>query len=658
MRTCMLFVGVAFSFYGFSQEPLYNYIFFNNSRMPGNYFFSKTTATQPSSVINRGQHLPVTTESFHSAGNSLKLDYVNGSNGSWMAGLYRQPVRGQDNFHTIGAFSFYLKIQSPGTSMKHLPALQLMKDDSSLTAKFTLPVKVSNQWQHVVIPIDQLQAVDASNPSGIIGVIFSQNGDDGKKHQLYVDDIEFLPVHNNNFIKAIPAITHCKGYPKHIDIAWRAPMDSAVKYIKVYRSENGKAFKSIGIQSPRIQRYADFTGKTGRRYYYKIAFVGQDDKETKASAAKTSVTRKMSDDELLTMVQEACFRYYWEAAEIKSGLAKENIQGRENMIASGAAGFGVMAILAGTHRQFISRQQSVERFLKIVRFLDTAATFHGAYSHFIDGPTGKAEPFFGNKDNGGDLVETSFLLQGLLTARSFFNANNAEEKEIRDKITAIWKKVEWDWYRQYPGSKFLYWHWSPDQAFVINHNLIGWNEVMVTYLLAIASPTHAIPASMYYTGWANQDSTGRKYREGWGATPEGSAYTNGNTYYGIKLDVGVSNGGPLFFTHYSYLGYDPHAITDKYTNYFKNNQDIANINYRYCLANPGKHKGYGDSCWGLTASDGPYHYSANEPVLRQDEGKIAPTGAISSFPYTPEASMKALKNYYNNYGQSMGRIWL
>jgi len=128
-------------------------------------------------------------------------------------------------------------------------------------------------------------------------------------------------------------------------------------------------------------------------------------------------------------------------------------------------------------------------------------------------------------------------------------------------------------------------------------------------------------------------------------------YTNGNSYFGIKLDVGVSNGGPLFFTHYSYMGYDPHQLTDRYTNYFTNNQHIAQINLKYCIANPHHYKDYSDSCWGLTASDGLFHYSADEAVFARDLGKIAPTGALASFPYTPKESMKALKNYYYNYGK-------
>ncbi len=333
-----------------------------------------------------------------------------------------------------------------------------------------------------------------------------------------------------------------------------------MKYVKIYRSENGKDFIPVGIQSPQINRYTDFTGVTGKNYSYKISFLNYQYKESDLSKMVSAKTKSMTDDEFLSMVQEACFRYYWEDAESVSGLAKENIPGRQNMIAAGASGFGIMALIVGTERNFITGKQSVERFLKIVNFLERAEKFHGAFSHFIDGPTGKVEPFFGPRDNGGDLVETSFLMQGLLTARAYFNREDADEKMIRDKITAIWQGVEWDWYRRYPDSKYLYWHWSPDKEWIINHRLTGWNETMVTYLLAIASPTHGVPASLYYSGWANQDSTGQQYRMNWGGTTDGSMYTNGNTYFGIKLDVGVSNGGPLFFTHYSYLGYDPHSI--------------------------------------------------------------------------------------------------
>lgn len=633
-----------------AQEHLYDYTIFKNSMMKGNYYFSKISAQSPSSIINKNERLPVSEKIFHTPGNALKLEYVNGKNGKWNAAIYREELRGQDHFKPSKYFSFSI-YPTAYSIQKKFPSVRLIFKDSTFSQELTFATDVVNTWSVINMPLSSFAKSGYKIPVDVIGINFSQNGDDGRKHIFYIDDLEFSPGNESRPIAAKPEIISCKGYAKHVDISWQSFSDKQVKYVKIYRSNNGKDFLPIGIQSPKTSRYTDYTGITGKTYSYKISFLNYKYEESKLSDIISAKTKAMTDDEFLTMVQEACFRYYWDGAENVSGLSKENIPGRINMIAAGASGFGIMALITGTERKFITRKQSVERFLKIVNFLEKTEKFHGAFSHFIDGPTAKVEPFFGQRDNGGDLVETSFLMEGLLTARAYFNKEDNDEKTIREKITNIWKNIEWDWYRRYPDSKYLYWHWSPDKEWIINHRLTGWNETMVTYLLAIASPTHSVPASLYYSGWANQDSTGQQYRINWGGTTDGSMYTNGNTYFGIKLDVGVSNGGPLFFTHYSYLGYDPHFITDKYTNYFTNNKNISLINYRYCLKNPGNFKGYGDSCWGLTASDGPITYNACEPVKGRNDGTIAATGAVSSFPYTPAESMKALKNYYYNYGK-------
>ncbi len=639
---CLLFASVVKA-----QEPLKDYTFFVNSRMNDNYFFSSISASSSSAVKNISNKLPVSEEVFFTPGNALQLSYTNG-NGNWSVTINRSQIRGQDHFKRAACLSFHL--YNASVDQEGLPVIQLMKADSTLSKKVAVGANKKKVWERVIIPVDSF-GLAFNSADEIAAVVFSQQGNDGKQHDLYIDDIEFVSSLKVDKVIAVPEIINAKGYAKHINLEWKPFNDSAVKYVAIYRSANGSDFDSVGIQSPLISRFADFTGEANKSYIYKIAFFDYNYNEAKVSGTVVAKTRSMTDAEMLTMVQEACFRYYWDGAEKVSGLSKENIMGRENMIATGASGFGIMALIVGTERNFISREQSVQRFLQITGFLENTETFHGAFSHFVDAPSGKAEPFFGENDNGGDLVETSFLIQGLLAAKAYFSKDNEREQLIRDRINNIWQKVEWNWYKQFPGSKFLYWHWSPDKAWVINHNLIGWNETMVTYLLAIASPTHAVPASMYYTGWANQEQTGQDYRSGWGGTQNGSMYTNGQTYEGIKLDVGVSNGGPLFFTQYAYLGYDPHFINDKYTNYFTNNKNIALINLKYCMRNPNNYKDYGDSCWGLTASDGPFSYSADEPVKERDLGKIAPTGAISSFPYTPEVSMKALKNYYNNYGK-------
>lgn len=638
-----------------AQEPLYDYLFFANSRMDGFWFYSKTAYQAPSWIKNRESKLPVNNMQFNTPGNALELEFVNAKGGMWSARVFKPRLRGQDRLNKPSHLSFYLYLDSNKTTPQYLPAVQLMNQDSSISGKVLLADYLAKasapKWQRVKIPLSAFNGFQQDRFFSSIGLLFAQNSIDGQEHRIFIDDIEFIADQVSPTITTMPALTRAKGYSRHIDIEWKPLEDPAIKWVKIYRSTDGKNFVPVAIQWPQIHRYADYTGVTGKTYQYKISFLNKNYEETKASAPLSAATRAMSDEELLTMVQEACFRYYWEGAESTSGLARENIPGRKNMIATGASGFGLMALIAGTERGFITRQQAVERFIKVVNFLERADKFHGAFSHFVDGPSAKVEPFFGARDNGGDLVETSFLVQGLLAARAYFNGNSEKEKSIREKITRLWQEIEWNWYRRFPDSKFLYWHWSPDQEWVINHRLIGWNETMITYLLAIASPTHNVPASLYYSGWANQDSTGQQYRSAWGGTREGSMYTNGNTYFGIPLEVGVSNGGPLFFTHYSYMGFDPNRITDAYTNYFSNNRRIALINYRYCMENPGGYAGYGDSCWGLTASDGPYRYSADEPVLRQDRGKMAPTGAISSFPYTPVESMKALKNYYYNYGK-------
>jgi hypothetical protein len=339
----------------------------------------------------------------------------------------------------------------------------------------------------------------------------------------------------------------------------------------------------------------------------------------------------ISDDELLTKVQQQTFKYFYDFGHPTSGMARErNTSG--NLVTSGGTGFGVMALITGINRNFITKTEGLERVRKIVGFLKTAERFHGAYPHWIDGTTGKVIPFSA-KDDGGDLVETSLLLQGLLTARQYFNGASTEETALRNDISQIYNTVEWDWYRK-DGGSVLYWHWSPNFNWDMNLPIRGWNEALITYVLAAASPTHAIPKSVYDNGWAQNGSM-----------------RNGNTYYGVQLPLGEPSGGPLFFSHYSFLGINPIGLTDAYANYETQVKAHTQINYNYCVANPRNHYGYGENCWGLTASDIQNGYTASSPT--NDRGVIAPTAAISSMPYTPENSLKALRFYYYKLGDKL-----
>ncbi|AZI23930.1 DUF3131 domain-containing protein [Pedobacter sp. G11] len=337
---------------------------------------------------------------------------------------------------------------------------------------------------------------------------------------------------------------------------------------------------------------------------------------------------RITDDELLTLVQKQTFKYFWDFGHPSSGLARErNTSG--NTVTSGGSGFGIMALVAGINRNFISRADGLARMQKIVAFLKTAERFHGAYPHWLDGNTGKVIPF-STKDNGGDLVETSFLMAGLITARQYFNGTNANETALRNDINTIYNGVEWSWYRKDNGTT-LYWHWSPNYNWDINLPIKGWNECLITYVMAASSLTFSIPKSVYDMGWA-----------------QNGAMKNGNTYYGVQLPLGTANGGPLFFSHYSFLGINPNGLTDAYTNYETQTKAHTLINYNYCKANPLGNYGYSENCWGLTASDIQGGYTASSP--NNDGGTIAPTAALSSMPYTPTESMQAMKYFYYKLG--------
>ncbi|UCS95795.1 Ig-like domain-containing protein [Echinicola marina] len=340
----------------------------------------------------------------------------------------------------------------------------------------------------------------------------------------------------------------------------------------------------------------------------------------------------LSEDALLTKIQSQTFRYFWDFAHPTSGLARErNSSG--NTVTIGGSGFGVMSLIVGVERGFITRQQAIERWTKILDFLTSADRFHGVWPHWMNGETGKTIPF-SSKDNGGDLVETAFMIQGILTVRAYLDANKPEEKELIDKITHLWETVEWDWYTQ-NDSNVLYWHWSPDYEWEINLPIRGYNESLIVYVLAASSPTHPIDKAVYDAGWARNGSI-----------------KNGNSFYGHELPLGNDLGGPLFFAHYSFLGLDPRNLSDQYANYWDQNQAHSLINQAYCIQNPKGFVGYTETAWGLTASDSPSGYSAHSPS--NDLGVITPTAAISSLPYTPEASMKAMKYFYYQLGD---KIW-
>ena len=629
----------------FSQE-----VFFENSLSPLSYPYSSGTVSGASTLKLVNGKLPVEESEYISGPNAIDLTWQSAQNGGWDAQLDVSQWRNRV-IDWAGQTLFVWLWSEEGIAAANLPQIAFADLDEGHTApipmaSFTGGLK-PRQWVRVKISLGVFRSttIRPFAPRRLSSIVLSQGVADGKPHSLYLDDIR---IESDQFVEQTPAKPtglEAHGYERHIDLHWKGVTDPNISQYVIYRSLNGGAYKAIGVQRFGVDRYADFVGAPNVTASYRVSSRTSALAESAKSSPVTAKTHSMSDDELMSMVQEASFRYYWEAAEPLSGMARESQPGADDLVATGASGFGVMALVVGVERGFITRREAVERMLKITRFLERADRFHGAWPHFLSGKTGHVVALFGIYDDGADLVETSFLMEGLLTARQYFARRDPGEHELSDRITALWRGVEWDWFRAMPMRDAIYWHWSPNYAFHIANRLQGWNEVMITYMLAIASPTHPVPSSVYWTGYA---------REG-----TGEPYGIKRTYYGIPLEQGYVEGspGPLFFTQYSYLGYDPRGVRDKYTNYYRNNRNESLVSQAYSIANPGKFKGYGANSWGLTAVDGPGdHYHEYKPFV-EDDGTIAPTGAISSYAYTPEASMTALKHWYRDLGAQLWSIY-
>ncbi|WP_318763434.1 glucoamylase family protein [Aminobacter niigataensis] len=343
----------------------------------------------------------------------------------------------------------------------------------------------------------------------------------------------------------------------------------------------------------------------------------------------------LADDALLDLVQRQTVRYFWEGGHPVSGLARDRLKTTGNkpndLVAIGGSGFGIMAIIVAVERGWVDRVEALGRLHRMLDLLEGSPRYHGMFPHFIDGRTGATIPFR-RKDDGADVVETTFLFQGLICAREYLDRSAGEEQRFRGRVNALLAQAEWDWFQR-KGK--LYWHWSPKHGWAMNNPIAGWNECLLAFVLAAGSQHHAIDPGCYHNGFA-----------------AGPAFHNRREHHGIELPLGTDFGGPLFFAHYSFCGLDPRELRDRHADYWEQNVRHARINHRHCVLNPHGHQGYGADCWGLTASHGPTGYVAHAPD--RDIGVITPSAALSSFPYMPDQAMSALRGFLAKPGK---RIW-
>ena len=569
---------------------------------------------------------------------SLKFNYTSSSEGNWKVTIFRNDWSNEDiSVMDTLVFHLYCTEGVPASALPLIGIRTLQKTGSGEINSQLYPLSGFNgsvppaKWTRITFPLKVIRTEAGQTNLDLRaakGIIFSQSEKNNTSRLLLIDEImafkdpgELLPVTQ----------LAATGYDSHVELSWvKTQMNLPVR---IYGSWDGGAHYSIRGETSE-NYFLDFFPSQAKNSNLRYRVVTLFQERESIAAEVTALSRNFTDDELLDMLQQYTFRFFWEGAHQASGMALERSNGNGTTVASGATGMGLLALIAAHERGYRPPEEVKARILKILTFLETCDRHHGAWSHWYNGDTGKTQPF-STYDDGGDLVETSFVAQALIALRNYFSDPGEVSRQIRDKASLLFREIDWNWYRK-DGGDDLYWHWSPTYGFRMNMKITGWNECLITYILAAASPTHPIPVEVYTRGWARSGAIVQK-----------------RTFYDREITLSPDWGGPLFWVHYSHLGLDPRGLRDLYADYWKEHVNTVKIHHAYAVANPGGFKNYGSRCWGLTASDDPNGYASHQPVLN-DNGTISPTAALASLPYAPSESLAALTYFYRDRG---GELW-
>lgn len=606
------------------------------SNMGGSFF----ETTHPPGFPQYNDKVPCSTTAY-SGNTSLKFNYTSTSNGNWRVIIYRNDWS-PANISAMDTLSFFVYAENdlPASA---LPLIGIRAQNKNGTGDvnsqlFALTSYNQNipakKWTKVKFPLSVIFNNSQNNQldfSRAKGVIFNQSETNGVSRLLLIDNV--VAYKNLVSVPPVSSLT-ATGYDSHAELNWDTPSEG-LSYQVEASFDNGITYEFRG--QTKQNYFLDFVPENGknREVIYRVSTRFQE--QFSDAVETTALIRDFSDDELMDMVQKYAFRYFWEGAHQPSGMALERSNGNGITVASGATGMGLMAMIVAYEREYRPRSEIKERILKILHFLENCQRHYGAWSHWYNGNTMQTQPFSPD-DDGGDIVETSFVAQALLALRNYFTGNDAGSIQIRQKATQLWHEINWDWYRN-SGQNVLFWHWSPNIGFSKNMKVSGWNECLVTYIMAASSPTFPVSRQVYDQGWARNGQMVRK-----------------RSFYNFEISLSPDWGGPLFWIHYSHLGINPNGLKDQYADYWKEHVNTAKIHIAYAIENPFRFPNYSAKNWGLTASDGPFGYSAHEPMFN-DNGTISPTAALSSMPYTPVESMMALKYFYRERGKDLFGIY-
>ncbi|MFU1858685.1 glucoamylase family protein [Sphingobacterium sp. NGMCC 1.201703] len=644
-----------------AKSESYPEVLFDNSIINGSYARSMAHYNGESWIQNVNHSLPVSDSLFFTPGNSLSLRYVSSPNGTWEAGILCDKQKFQYMIAKDDHLTFKLFVQS-NTEKGQLPKVALQQNDVRSTAldiAHYIEDFAYDTWLNVSIPVSKFEGITIGK--AVSSLLLEQNGTSTTTHQLFIDQIEFLPKNYPKVKLSSAAILSKIGsVDKQVELVWQLPLTPSIRYVKIYRSEDKLNFQPIAILPVYVQKCLDRVNEYNKHYYYKIAWVDFNYVESPFSEVKEIQTKKGTDAEMLSFIRNAHVNYFIDNYDVNSGMYLPDRGNRQAIVSTNETGYAILGLLVAAENQLISRQALLSRMTRMVKFLGAAQNHQGIFTAFYDGRLGV--PYYRDSVPTYDVRGTSHLMESLLIAREYFDKDDPQEQSLRKSITSLWERINWSYFTDRNNADILWNKWSPIDSTARSRPLGGFNESLSTYLLAMSSPTHPLAASAYMNGFATKhadvmdfgdelsplateiktklnDSIARSISNnpliGSGWDTPASIYSDDKVIFAKNI-AGGNLTESLMSVYRPFLIMDPRGKVDNFVDYkkylsdyilaYKRRDNELNIGTRFT------------DIWGV------------EHIDNFGQGYLVnPAISIASYPFEREVGLKALRKFYEEY---------
>ncbi|WP_411972176.1 glucoamylase family protein [Sphingobacterium sp. Lzh-3] len=644
------------------RSESYPEVLFDNSVINGSYAKSIAHYTGESWIQNVSYSLPVSDSLFFTPGNSLSLRYVSSPNGKWEASILNDKQKFPYLIAKDDQLTFKLFIQS-NTEKGQLPKVTLQQNDTRTNA-----VDIANYiddfaydtWLNVSIPVAKFVGISLGKP--VSALILEQNGTALQTNQLFIDQIEFLPKNYPKVrLSSAAILSKISSVDKQVELVWQLPLTPSIRYVKIYRSEDKLNFQPIAILPIYVQKSLDRVNEYNKSYYYKIAWVDYNYVESPFSEVREVQAKKGTDTEMLNFIRNAHVNYFIDNYDVNSGMFLPDRGNRQAIVSTNETGYAILGLLVAGENNLISRQALLARLTRIVKFLSSAQQHQGVFTALYDGRSGV--PFYRDSIPTYDLRGTSHIMESLLIARQYFSKEDPEEQTLRNNITKLWERINWNYFTDAQNPDVLWNKWSPVDSTARSKPLGGFNESLGTYLLAMSSPTHPLAISAYINGFATKHKGNELYfgDDSNDLAPELKMKLNdslarlisanpligdtGNAGISIYSDdkvifaksiAGGSLNESLMAVYRPFLIMDPKGKVDDFVDYkkylsnyilaYKRRDNEMSIGTRFT------------DIWGVENVEDTYQGYLVNPAI-----------AIAAYPFEKEIGLKALRKFYEEY---------